>query len=369
MRKAGIKLEESNSLIHSDSIVPSASTRRSNLNLPITNQSNNQFGISRIGFMTNYILFYIPDEGDSTSIAFSLAYQAATMNPRDKELCTYVGSMLCSVVPGFKNSVVAALNGIGVRPHFVSLPSQAEENNIDISRAPQLDWSSVLVIFGYCIVLFKVDNDELFFFDTRKNPNTKRIRELKTKVGSSTYNSINRPFDQHKEKEIRTMLGNDHALRTSVFTFLMKNFDHPDSQICSLCQYLSLILSWSGDMRVFTVMHKWLVKTNSRVLSVSRLKQEVDNLEETINAIASHTYPQYFSHLCSVSELFYLDISRFRTLFAVALELEMGGDGSFEYDGAYITNSDSSTVRKLVKHHLSKKGVSTVRFLPTIPGI
>jgi hypothetical protein len=42
-------------------------------------------------------------------------------------------------------------------------------------------------------------------------------------------------------------------------------------------------------MRVFTVMNKWLVKTHSRVLSISRLKEEVDNLEETINAIASHS--------------------------------------------------------------------------------
>jgi hypothetical protein len=287
MRKAGIKQEESNSLIQS--IVPSASTRRSNLNLPITNQSNMQFEISRIGFMTDYI-FYIPDEGDSTGIAFSEAYKAATMRPYDKELCTYVGSMLCSVVPGFRNSVVAALNGIGVRPHFVSLPSQAEANNIDISRARQLDWSSILVIFGYCILLlFKIDNDELFWFDTSKTPNTERIRELKVKVGFSTYNSLSIPFDRHREKEIRTMLGNNHALRTSVFTFLMNNFDHPDSQICSLCQYLSVVLSWSGDMRVFTVMNKWLVKTHSRVLSISRLKEEVDNLEETINAIASHS--------------------------------------------------------------------------------
>jgi hypothetical protein len=239
--------------------------------------------------MTDYI-FYIPDEGDSTGIAFSEAYKAATMRPYDKELCTYVGSMLCSVVPGFRNSVVAALNGIGVRPHFVSLPSQAEANNIDISRARQLDWSSILVIFGYCILLlFKIDNDELFWFDTSKTPNTERIRELKAKVGFSTYNSLSIPFDRHREKEIRTMLGNNHALRTSVFTFLMNNFDHPDSQICSLCQYLSVVLSWSGDMRVFTVMNKWLVKTHSRVLSISRLKEEVDNLEETINAIASHS--------------------------------------------------------------------------------
>ncbi|AES64905.2 hypothetical protein MTR_2g032980 [Medicago truncatula] len=124
-----------------------------------------------------------------------------------------------------------------------------------------------------------------------------------------------------QEDAIRTMLGN-LDLRTSVINFLMKNFDNSDSQICSLCHYLSFTLSWSGDMRVFTVMNKWLLKTKSPVLSGSRVKFEVDNLEETIKAIATHTYPQYFSHLCVASQLFHLDVSRFLNLFVVALVLE-----------------------------------------------
>jgi len=68
-------------------------------------------------------------------------------------------------------------------------------------------------------------------------------------------------------------------------------------------------------MHVFTVMNKWLLKTKSPVLSGSRVKLEVDNLEETIKAIVSHTYPQYFSHLCLASQLFHLDVSRFPNLF------------------------------------------------------
>lgn len=41
-------------------------------------------------------------------------------------------------------------------------------------------------------------------------------------------------------------------------------------------------------------------------------------MKELINAIATHTYPQYFSHSCLTSELFYLDVKRFPTLFGVA---------------------------------------------------
>jgi hypothetical protein len=76
--------------------------------------------------------FYIPDStGDNTGLAFGVAYDAAEKaryslgndsSNKIKELCAYVGSMLCSVIPGFRNSVETALNGIGVRPRFVSLP-------------------------------------------------------------------------------------------------------------------------------------------------------------------------------------------------------------------------------------------------------
>jgi hypothetical protein len=158
---------------------------------------------------------------------------------------------------------------------------------------------------------------------TTKRPVLGWIEELQAKVGCpGKYMSII-PFDEKSEDAIRTMLGT-HALRTSVIDFLMKNFDHSDSQISSLCNYLSYTISWSGDMRVFTVMSKWLLKTKSPVLSGSRVKLEVDNLEDSIKAIASHTYPQYFSHLCSASELFHLDVSRFPNLFYVALVLEKG---------------------------------------------
>ncbi|CAJ2662587.1 unnamed protein product [Trifolium pratense] len=154
----------------------------------------------------------------------------------------------------------------------------------------------------------------------------------------------------------------------------MNNFDNPDSQISSLCHYLSYTISWSGDMRVFTVMNKWLLKAKSPVLSGSRVKLEVDNLDETIKAIASHTYPQYFSHLCSASELFHLDVSRFPNLFYVALVLEKGWDDAVtEYYCKHINIAGVTykTVCELLKVHrkaMANNRVST-RCMPTIPGI
>ncbi|MCI55320.1 hypothetical protein A2U01_0076570, partial [Trifolium medium] len=62
----------------------------------------------------------------------------------NKALCVYVGSMLCSVVPGFRTSVEKSLNEIGIRPRFVKLPSQAKVNKVEITYASQLDWSSIL---------------------------------------------------------------------------------------------------------------------------------------------------------------------------------------------------------------------------------
>ncbi|WJX23331.1 hypothetical protein P8452_12545 [Trifolium repens] len=152
----------SNAMIQS--IVPLSRTRAGGSNLlnhprisslPPNNHSNMQFEINMMmGNMTDSN-FYIPDAaGDNTGLSFRFAYNAAkkyTNSTNTKELSVCVGSMLCSVVPAFRNNVEAALNGIGIRPRFVSLPSQAIQNGIVISEVPALDWSSILVIFGYCI--------------------------------------------------------------------------------------------------------------------------------------------------------------------------------------------------------------------------
>ena len=358
--------EESNALIQSN-------VSSSNLNLLTTKKPNTQFEINMMGNLTD-CNFYIPDAtGDNTGLAFRVPYNAI-YNKDNKTLCAYVGSMLCSVVPGFKNSVEAALNGTGIRPRFISLPSQACENNLVVSHVPKLDRSTILVVFGYCILLlFKVDNNEFFnLYDSiRKRPILNKIEEMRAKVGCSPSNYLSLPFEEEKEDAISTMLGT-LDLRTSVINFLMKNFDHSDSQICSLCHYLSYTLSWSGDMRVFTAMNKWLLKTKSPVLSGTRVKLEVDNLEETIKAIASHTYPQYFSHLCLASQLFHLDVSRFPNLFVVALVLEQGWyDHEIEGYCCDIPGSNYKTVSELLKIHrtaMSKNRVST-RCMPTIPGI
>ncbi|CAJ2662583.1 unnamed protein product [Trifolium pratense] len=326
---------------------------------PPTNQPNMQFEINMMGNMTD-CNFYIPDAaGDTTGMAFRVAYNAKYTDTKELSVC--VGSMLCSVVPAFRNNVEAALNGIGIRPRFVSLPSQARQNNIEISKVPALDWTSILVIFGYCIlILFNIHRTSGFAVVGHRL-RTKQIDELRTKVGCPHYHHSRIPFQHETELSVRTMLGT-HALRNSIITFLMDNFNHSNQQISSLCQYLSYVLSWSGDLCVFTLMNERLVKTKSPVLSDSRVVAEAENLEELIKAIASHTYPQYFNHLCITSELFYLDVSRFPNLFAVAKVLEKGDDcmASLFYE---ISGMNKNTVVELVKLHraaMAQNRVSTV---------
>ncbi|GAU28662.1 hypothetical protein TSUD_159440 [Trifolium subterraneum] len=116
--------------------------------------SNMQFEVNLNGCMTD-CKFYLPDATttDNTALSFRVAYHFAKNSKNNKEISACVGSMLCSVVPGFKNSVVEALNWIGITPCFVSLPSQAHENNIVVSEIPSLDCPSILVIFGYFLIL------------------------------------------------------------------------------------------------------------------------------------------------------------------------------------------------------------------------
>ncbi|GAU48140.1 hypothetical protein TSUD_302730 [Trifolium subterraneum] len=185
----------SNAMIQS--IVPSSRTRAgaSNLlnhprifSLPPTNQPNMQFEINMMGNMTD-------------------------------------------MVPAFRNSVEAALNGIGIRPRFVSLPSEACQNSIVISEVPALDWSFILVIFGYCILILFNIHSKLFDSNVGwagRSLLTLKIDELRTKVGCphDYYYSVI-PFDQPIVISVRTMLGT-HALRNSIITFLMENFNHAD---------------------------------------------------------------------------------------------------------------------------------------------
>ncbi|MCH93531.1 hypothetical protein A2U01_0014483 [Trifolium medium] len=213
-----------------------------NLNNPIA--ANMHFEIKKIGILFDCD-FYIPDEGDHTGIAFRLAYYKVTSakwSLSNRALCVYVGSMLCSVVPGFRTSVEKSLNEIGIRPRFVSLPSQAKENKVEITYASQLDWSSILVIFGYCIlILFNHDdfkNDAVGY----KNYISNCIVGLKAKFRWDPSNQLNIPFDSTKVNIISTMLGSDD-LRATVKKFLMSNSNHSDSQVGNVCKYLSDVLS------------------------------------------------------------------------------------------------------------------------------
>lgn len=205
--------------------------------------TNLQFDIKKIGFMFDYD-FYISDEGDNTGVAFRMAYYMATSTRctrTNKQICTYVGSMLCSVVPEFRNSVEKSLNEIGVRPRFASLPSQAKEKSIDILYAPQLNWPSILVIFGYCILLlFKLDNFNSDAVGYEKYISS-CIHGLQAKFKWDPSTKLDIPFNATHSNVIRTMLGSCE-LRKDVTTFLKNNSNHSDSHIRNVCEYLSFIL-------------------------------------------------------------------------------------------------------------------------------
>jgi hypothetical protein len=150
--------------------------------------------------------------------------------------------MLCSVVPGLRTSVEKSLNEICIKPRLVKLPSEAKANKIEIAYASQLDWSSILVIFGYCIVILFKHND---FKNDAVGYNkfiSNCILGLQAKFRWDPSNKLNIPFDGAKVNIIGTMLSSDD-LRATVKKFLMSNFSHPDSQIGNVCKYLSDVLS------------------------------------------------------------------------------------------------------------------------------
>jgi len=198
-----------------------------------------QSEIKMIGTMTS-IRFYLPDEeGDITGMAFCLAYRDAKNAKNNKELCTCVGSMLCSVVPGFKSSVEQALNEIGIKPSFVSLPSHLAHHTTTPHHIsiPSLDWPSILVMFGYCILLlFKLDFNDASFISNC-------ICELQAKVRWDPNTKLDGiPFDVTQENAISTMLGSPELCET-VKKFLMDNSNHANSQIRNVCEYLNSILT------------------------------------------------------------------------------------------------------------------------------
>ncbi|AES64895.1 hypothetical protein MtrunA17_Chr2g0293761 [Medicago truncatula] len=241
--------DETNPVILNLNIVqPPLETNLNSLIAPVSStpiKPNLQFEFYVMGNMTD-INFYISDaKGDKTTdMAFCVAYKAAKDSKNNKELCACVGSMLCSVVPGLRNSVEEALNGIGIRPRFVSLPSQAHENSIVVSDLPQLDWPSILVMFGYCIFLLCKSNfnERMIGYTPYNNYIPTCIRELQAKARFDPSNKLDIPFDATKANAITTMLGS-RELGKAVITFLMNYSNHPDSQISNVCKYLNSILS------------------------------------------------------------------------------------------------------------------------------
>ncbi|XP_057429565.1 uncharacterized protein LOC130722755 [Lotus japonicus] len=127
--------------------------------------------------------FYVSDAEDRSGIAFRIAYKTAKQSKNNKELCASWGSMMCAMSAGrLRVPVDLALNRIGLIPREVKLPSEAEKFNINVTDVPEMDWPSILVTFGCCI---------LFLFQNKSFQNETlymiymcdHIRELQKTVG------------------------------------------------------------------------------------------------------------------------------------------------------------------------------------------
>lgn len=192
-----------------------------------------QFQISE---MENFRLckFYTSSPGhEDDGIAFRAAYDSATQASNNKELCSYVGSMLCAVSNDLKTSVVEALFGAGIQIRFVQLPSQARENDIDEAHVSEMDWPSILIQFGcVCINLFIKKNSEASYKSFMSNC----IRELQNRVGMEPGIG-NVPLDFSRANAIRTMLGSSLTLRETLIKFFMGTMNQGRASIHGVCPH------------------------------------------------------------------------------------------------------------------------------------
>ncbi|CAI8590290.1 unnamed protein product [Vicia faba] len=278
-------------------------------------------------------------------MAFYEAYAAAKESNDEKELCTNVASMLCDVHDGFRSSVEEALHGIGVIPTVVWLPA-------DKDVADGLVWPLILIIFGCCIImLLKKLTDEVNFKYFMNNS----ISELKQILGYDADLDI--PFDFEKAIEIRRDLGYSSRLRQDAIRFILKKSNstaQKDRKISGVCHYLCNVLAWS-EMRHFKVIKESLVKPKSLILLHPRIARQVEAFTKACESVQSHICPQFFMFLAPVSDVIQARPSRFRTLIAIAQELERKGNNC----PIPVKGADWKVVQDLVKLHRDTYGCNS----------
>lgn len=317
--------------------------------------------------------FYISDKQVifRKGMAFCVAYNNAILSTNNKNLCTSVGSMLYNVYgttefsssiygsiygpletqpkKATKSSMEEALNGIGVKPLVVSLPSQAFQHKIVEANVPQFDMPTILVYFACCVLhIFKKNTDETNY----KTFMSSCIRDLRDLVGCDPDAELDIPFDFKRANAIRIMLGSNSKLREDIILFLVKNVHRRETGIGGVCQYLCNVLSWS-EMQHFNLINVWLVNPQSPVLDDFRVAREVENLTEACKAIASHSYPQFYMYFASNEEKLNVEASRFPTLIAVAQELEREDSNGSNSETILTVGVNPTIVAALVKLHRS----------------
>ncbi|KAJ1420839.1 hypothetical protein SESBI_13986 [Sesbania bispinosa] len=166
-------------------------------------------------------------------------------------------------------------------------------------------------------------------------------------------------MEPFKARYPRDRFGASLCLRRSAIIFLTNSIDSGGSGLVPVCHYLFNILSWSG-VHELILMNELLVKPQSPVLNDPRVSREVENFTEAWEAIASSSAPQFFKHMASYVQQLKVDRSRFRTLIAVAQELERVNDSANSVEETSIAESNP-TVKALVRIHLTAMAKNRVR--------
>ncbi|KAJ6843386.1 hypothetical protein M6B38_296365 [Iris pallida] len=305
----------------------------------------------------NTYSFYVPDNDQlNGGLAFAVALNEAAGTADNRLLCTNVAAMISIVMPSVRDAALEALGQIGVNPELVSLPSRAAEHFLDVTAAPELVWSDILVNAGCCLlILFKTINPANY-----TQYIARRITALKSKAGSDPGQKFPIPFSLAQATAIGGMLGANLGLKRKLINEIVNLSDGSDN-LSQTVQYISLFLSFN-EMKAFQLVYETLLVTQSVVLEDPRIASELRNVKDAINAMRSTTHPQFARYIVDTPKLYLFERSRFPTLAAVAqlIKTDVHASGTVKQfiatartQSALVADLYNMHVDTMVGHHTS----------------
>ncbi|CAI8590295.1 unnamed protein product [Vicia faba] len=300
------------------------------------------------------------------------AYNEAICSTYNKQLCIFVCCMINELSSGFLTPVITVLDAIGIKPTVY--PSETyyqtfDEQKIYVCQTDNklrihqfvdnrergnarglcklLDWPTILVYFGCCILILfnKFISEENY-----KTFMTESIRHLRERARCDPDVKLDIPFDFKEANAIKTMIGSCSTLCSHSIEFLLWHMNCQNSGIGFVCQYLGNELAWM-DMHHLVLMNDYLVTSKSPVLRDLRVSREVEDLNRAITKVSSYRYPQFYMFMVSNLERFKIEPFVFPTLIAVAQVLEKGDYNVTNLESSSTKAANLSMVQSLVTLH------------------